>query len=161
MWTTENRSRYDRRGLRCPSDVTDGEWALIAGLIPPAKRGGNARTVDLREVVNGLLHVLGTGCQWRAIPKDLPPRSTLHGSFMRWEWDGTLGRIHHALHVLCREADRLLGQLVRYPLCLKAGGLTLVDLIKHASYNQPLVETIRLNGAAYSALRCHPPFDHN
>jgi transposase len=94
---------YDRRGLRCPSDVTDGEWALIGGLIPPAKRGGNARRVDLREVANGLLHVLGTGCQWRAIPKDLPPRSTLHGSFMRWEWDGTLGRIHHALHVLCRE----------------------------------------------------------
>ncbi|MDB5384083.1 MAG: family transposase [Rhodospirillales bacterium] len=75
----------------------------MAGLIPPAKRGGNARRVDLREVVNGLLHVLGTVCQWRAIPKDLPPRSTLHGSFMRWEWEGTLGRIHHALHVLCRE----------------------------------------------------------
>jgi len=72
-------------------------------MIPPAKRGGNARTVDLRAVVNGLLHVLGTGCQWRAIPKDLPPRSTLHGYFMRWEWDGTLERIHHALYVRCRE----------------------------------------------------------
>ena len=103
MWTTENRCRYDRRGLRYPSDVTDAEWALIAGMIPPAKRGGNVRTVNLREVVNGLLYVLGTGCQWRAIPKDLPPRSTLHGYFMRWEWDGTLNRIHHALYVLCRE----------------------------------------------------------
>ena len=103
MWTTENRSRYDRRGLRYPSDMTDAEWALIADLIPPAKRGGNARTVNLREVVNGLLYVLGTGCQWRAIPKDLPPRSTLHGYFMRWEWDGTLDQIHHALYVLCRE----------------------------------------------------------
>jgi hypothetical protein len=57
MWTAENRSRYDRRGLRYPSDMTDSEWALIAGMIPPAKRGGNARTVDLREVVNGLLYV--------------------------------------------------------------------------------------------------------
>jgi transposase len=103
MWTTENRSRYDRSGLRYPSDMTDAEWALIAPLIPPAKRGGNKRTVDVREVVNGLLYVLGTGCQWRAIPKDLPPRGTLHGYFMRWEWDGTLGRIHHALYVLCRE----------------------------------------------------------
>ena len=103
MWTTENRSRYDRRGQRYPSDMTDAQWSLIAGMIPPAKRGGHARTVNLREEVNGLLYVLGTGCQWRAIPKDLPPRSTLHGYFMRWEWDGTLSRIHHALHVLCRE----------------------------------------------------------
>jgi len=83
--------------------MTDAEWALSGGLMPPAKRGGNARTVDLRAVVNGLLYVLGTGCQWRAIPKDLPPRSTLHGYFMRWEWDGTLERIHHALYVQCRE----------------------------------------------------------
>ena len=103
MWTTENRSRYDRSRLRYPSDMTDAEWALIAAMIPPAKRGGNARTVDLREVVNGLLYILGTGCQWRATPKDLPPRSTLHGYFMRWEWDGTLVRIHHALYVQCRE----------------------------------------------------------
>ena len=79
MWTAENRSRYERRGLRYPSDMTDAEWALIAGMIPPAKRGGNARTVNLREVVNGLLYVLGTGCQWRAIPKDLPPRSKRRG----------------------------------------------------------------------------------
>ena len=83
MWTTENRSRYDRSRLRYPSDVTDAEWALIAAMIPPAKRGGNARTVDLREVVNGLRYILGTGCKWRAIPEDLPPRSTLHGYFMR------------------------------------------------------------------------------
>ena len=61
MWTTENRSLYDRSRLRYPSDVTEAEWALIAAMIPPAKRGGNARTVDLREVVNGLLYILGTG----------------------------------------------------------------------------------------------------
>ena len=103
MWTTENRLRYDRSGLRYPSDMTDAEWALIAGLIPPAKRGGNTRTVDLREVVNGLLYVLGTGCQWRAIPKDLPPRSTVNGYFALWDYDGTLDRIHHALYVKCRE----------------------------------------------------------
>ena len=65
MWTTENRSRYERSRLRYPSDMTDAEWALIAGMIPPAKRGGNARTVKLREVVSGLLYVLGTGCQSR------------------------------------------------------------------------------------------------
>ena len=103
MWTQENRYRYDRSKLRYPSDLTDEEWSHVAPLIPPAKRGGNKRTVDVREVVNGLMYILGTGCQWRAIPKDLPPRSTLHDYFELWEWDGTLARIHHALYVKCRE----------------------------------------------------------
>jgi transposase len=103
MWTQENRGRYDRSGLRYPSDVTDAEWAVIAPLIPPGKTGGDKRTVNLREVVNGLLYVLSTGCQWRAIPKDLPPRSTVHGYFDLWTWDGTLEGIHHELYVLCRE----------------------------------------------------------
>jgi len=102
MWTVENRGRYDRSKLRYPSDLTDAEWALIEPLIPSAKRGGNKRTVDVREVVNGLMYVLGTGCQWDAIPKDLPPRSTVHGYFARWDWDGTLERIHHALYQQCR-----------------------------------------------------------
>ena len=103
MWTQENRHRYDRSKLRYPSDLTDEEWSHVAPLIPPAKRGGARRTVDVREVVNGLMYILGTGCQWRAIPKDLPPRSTLHGYFELWEWDSTLARIHHALYEKCRE----------------------------------------------------------
>jgi transposase len=57
----------------------------------------------MREVVNGLMYVLSTGCQWRAIPKDLPPRSTVHGYFDLWTWDRTLDRIHHALYAACRE----------------------------------------------------------
>ncbi len=101
MWTVENRARYDRSGLRYPSDLTDDEWALVEPLIPPAKRRGNKRTVVMHEVVNGLMYVLGTGCQWRAIPKDLAPRSTVYGYFARW--DGTLARVHHALYVRCRE----------------------------------------------------------
>ena len=103
MWTGENRGRYDRSKLRYPSDLTDEEWALVEPEIAPGKRGGNKRTVDIREVVNGLMYVLSTGCQWRAIPKDLPPRSTVHGYFDLWTWDGTLNRIHHALYVKCRE----------------------------------------------------------
>jgi transposase len=107
MWTNENRGRYDRSKLRYPSDLTDEEWQLVAPLIPPAKRGGNKRTVDVREVINGLMYVLSTGCQWRAIPKDLPPRSTVHDYFDRWDYDRTLARIHHALYVKCRQlADR-------------------------------------------------------
>jgi transposase len=103
MWTKENRRRYDRSGLRYESDLTDEEWAEIAPFIPPAKPGGNKRTVNLREVANGLMYLLSTGCQWRAIPKDLAARSTVHGYFDRWTWDGTLDRIHHALYVKCRE----------------------------------------------------------
>lgn len=103
MWTVENRGRYDRRGLRYPSDLTDAEWAHVAPLIPPAKRGGNKRRLDEREVVNGLMYILSTGCQWRAIPKDLPARSTLFDYFDLWTYDGTLERIHHALYVKCRE----------------------------------------------------------
>jgi transposase len=77
MWTAKNRGRYDRSKLRYPSDLTDDEWAHVEPLIPPAKRGGNKRHVEVREVMNGIMYILSTGCQWRAIPKDLPPRSTL------------------------------------------------------------------------------------
>ena len=103
MWTPETRRRHNRDGLRYTHDLTDEEWAEIAPLIPPAKRGGNKRTVELRSVVSGLLYLLGTGCQWRDIPKDFPPKSTVHGYFKRWDYDGTLDRIHHALYQECRE----------------------------------------------------------
>lgn len=103
MWTDENRGRYDRSRLRYPSDLTDDEWDLVRPLIPPCKRGGRQRTVDLREVVNGLMYVLSTGCQWRAVPKDLPARSTLHDYLGLWRWSGTVDRIHHALYIACRE----------------------------------------------------------
>lgn len=103
MWTTENRARYNRDHLRYPSDTTDEEWAEMALVIPPARRGGRKRTVNIREVLNGLLYVLSTGCQWRAIPKDLPPHSTVFYYFGRWEADGTLRRLHSTLYVRCRE----------------------------------------------------------
>ena len=103
MWTTANRGRYNRSKLRYPSDLTDDEWALIEPLIPPAKRGGNKRTVKVREVVNGLMYILSTGCQWAALPRDLPPRSTVNDYFRRWDYDGTLDRIHHELYIRCRE----------------------------------------------------------
>ena len=83
MRTNANRARNERRGLRYPSDLTDEEWALIRPLIPRAKRGGNKRTVDERAVVNGVMYVLSTGCQWAALPKDLPPRSTVNDYFGR------------------------------------------------------------------------------
>lgn len=103
MWTDENRPKYNRDHLRYPSDLSDEEWALSEPLMPPAKRGGGKRRVDLRAVVGGIMYILSTGCQWRYIPKDLPPRSTLHDYFSLWNWDGTLERIHDALYLQCRE----------------------------------------------------------
>jgi transposase len=102
MWTTESRARHDRSKLRYPSDLSDAEWALVAPLIPPAKRGGLPRQHNERDLINGLMYVLSTGCQWRFIPKDLPPRSTLYDYLVRWNYDGTLTKIHHELYVACR-----------------------------------------------------------
>jgi transposase len=103
MWKPEHRLAADRRGLRYPSDLTDAEWALVAPTIPPAKRGGRRREVNIREVLNAIFYVLSTGCQWAALPKDLVPKSTAHLYFMLWEWDGTLERLHHMLYVATRE----------------------------------------------------------
>ena len=103
MWTAETRVHHDRSGLRYSHDLTNEEWAVVEPLIPPGKPGGNKRTVDIREVVNGLMYILGTGCQWRDIPRDLPPKSTIHDYFRRWDQDGTLARMHHELYVACRE----------------------------------------------------------
>ena len=102
MWTIGNRCRYDRDHLRYPSDLADAEWVLTAPLIPPAKHGGRRREVDRRATADGIMHVLPTGCQWRAIPTDPPPRSTVHGHLGRRQWGGASERIHHALHVRCR-----------------------------------------------------------
>jgi transposase len=102
MWTAAERERHGRDGLRYPSDLTDAEWALIAPLIRPAKRGGRRRPAVVRGVMNGLLHALETGCQWPHLPRDLPPRSAVHGYLRRWEWDGTLVTVPHRLYVACR-----------------------------------------------------------
>src|ERR1700716_4666375 len=96
MWTAKNRGRYDRSALRYPSDLTDDEWALVEPLIPPARRGGNKRHVDEREVMNGIMYVLSTGCQWRGIPKEPPPRTTGHPDLAPRSGDGPRGRLHPA-----------------------------------------------------------------
>jgi len=105
MWTRSNRRRYARAGLRYRSDLTDEEWAVVAPLVPPAKHGGRHRTVNVREVVNAIFYLLETGCQWRALPKDLPPYSTIYNYFDLWSWDGTLERLHEALFEAVREQE--------------------------------------------------------
>src|SRR3979490_1482952 len=127
MWKPEHRRAADRHGLRYPSDLSDREWALIEPAIPPAKRGGRRREVDVREVLNAIFYVLTTGCQWQALPKDLPPKSTAHSYFMLWDWDGTLERIHHASMSRpasakdATRARRLRSSTARAPRLLKKG----------------------------------------
>jgi transposase len=105
MWTNENRAKYNRDHLRYPSDLTDDEWAVIEPLIPPARRGGRKRTTDMRALMNGIMYILGTGCQWRALPSDLPPYGTVFYYLSWWRRSGTLDRMHQALHILCREKE--------------------------------------------------------
>lgn len=100
MWTTENRAKYNRKTSRYPSDLRDEEWALVEPEMPSPPTGRPDRR---RELLNAILYVLTTGCQWRALPKDFPPKSTVHDYFVRLHCDGDLARIHHALYAACRE----------------------------------------------------------
>jgi transposase len=100
------RAAWTALRLRHPADVTDAEWALVAPLIRPAKRCGRSRTVEVREVLNAILHVLSSGCQWAALPKELAPKSTVWGDFSCWDWKGMIARLHHALCVAVRDEAR-------------------------------------------------------
>jgi transposase len=104
MSKPEHRLTADRRSLHYPSDLSEADLALVAPIIPPARRGGRRRSVDVREVLNAIFYVLSTGCQRKAMSKDLPLKSTAHFYFLSWERDGTLDRIHDALYVATREA---------------------------------------------------------
>lgn len=105
MWTTETRALHRRQTQRYPSDVTDAEWAILRPHLPAPRKARRHPVPEQREIVNGLLYVLSTGCQWRAVPSDLPPKSTLHDYFVEWQSDGTLTRIHHALYTQVRQAE--------------------------------------------------------
>lgn len=96
MWTKKTRNLYKRDGLRYPSDLTDVEYALIEPFLPPE------RSVSRRALVEGVLYVLTTGCQWRQLPKDFPPRSTTHDYFTQINCAGALAQIHNALYAKLR-----------------------------------------------------------
>ena len=80
-WTEITREHYRRDGRRYASDMTDAEWLLLSFFLPAGRRIGRPRKVDLRTVMNAILYILSTGCQWRALPKDFPPRSTVQYYF--------------------------------------------------------------------------------
>lgn len=90
-----------------PTDLTDAQWALIAGHFPTPRRGGRPRRTDLRAVVDAIFYLLRTGCQWRMLPGDFPPWGTVWWYFRRWRLDGVWIRLHRALHRAARlEAGR-------------------------------------------------------
>ena len=103
-WTKTTRKQYRRNGLRYASDVTDREWQLIVRLLPKPRRVGRPREVDLRVVLNAMLYILATGCQWRALPKDFPPFTTVQYYFYNWRDTQLWRRINRALVECARRA---------------------------------------------------------
>jgi transposase len=89
------------------SDLTDEQWAILEPLVPPAKHGGRPREVDMREVINTILYLIRTGCQWGLLPHDLLPKGTVYVYFAQWRDDGTWQRMVDALRAQVRvEAGR-------------------------------------------------------
>jgi putative transposase len=103
-WTKTTRKQYRRDGLRYASDLTDAEWKLIVRLLPKPRRVGRPREVDLRVVMNAMLYILATGCQWRALPKDFPPFTTVQYYFYNWRDTQVWRRINRALVERARRA---------------------------------------------------------
>src|SRR5438045_8230622 len=90
MWTEITRRKYQREGQRYASDLTDAEWALIAQQMPAVKRLGRPRETELRAVLDAILYIARTGCQWRMLPKDFPPFTTVQGYFYDCRDNGLL-----------------------------------------------------------------------
>ncbi len=94
-WTETTRQHYVRKSSRYASDLTDREWGLIVPFMPEARRLGRPHTTSLREVVNAILYLASAGCQWRMLPKDFPPFTTVQGYFYEWRSMGLWTRINH------------------------------------------------------------------
>ena len=102
-WTEITRPQYRREGLRYASDLADAEWALIEPFMPGRRRLGRPRATELRSVVNAIFYLATTGCQWRQLPREFPPYSTVQGYFYQWIRDGRWEIINHALVMAARE----------------------------------------------------------
>lgn len=104
-WTETTRRDHERRGLRYASDATDREWALVAPFLPAPKRVGRPRTTHLRDVLDAILYMAATGCQWALLPKDFPPPSSVQRYFYDWRDSGLLARINHHLVMAARDLE--------------------------------------------------------
>src|SRR6516164_2849401 len=104
MWTEITRRKDQREGQRYASDLTDAEWALIEPHMPPAKRLGRPRETELRDVLDAILYIARTGCQWRMLSKEFPPFTTVQGYFYDWRDNGLFESINFHLLLQAREA---------------------------------------------------------
>lgn len=104
-WTELTRRRYERNGGRYASDLTDAEWTVIEGFMPARRKTGRPRTTELRDVLDAILYVATTGCQWRMLPRDFPPVSTVRGYFYAWRDDGMLDEMNRKLVEAARLAE--------------------------------------------------------
>ncbi|MDE0303999.1 MAG: IS5 family transposase [Albidovulum sp.] len=102
-WNETTQEQYKRPFHRFETDLTDEEWALIEPLLPPPARLGRPRSTDLRAVFDAIQYMLGTGCQWRAIPPCFPPFTTIQNHFYLWSRTGVLAGMLDALGVAARE----------------------------------------------------------
>ena len=103
-WTEITRARYQRDRLRYASDTTDAEWAVIEPHMPPPSVRGRKRKASLRDIVNAIFYIAQAGCQWRMLPTDFPPFTTVQRYFYAWRDDGRWAIINHALLMDVREA---------------------------------------------------------
>ncbi len=103
-WTEITRAKYLRDGLRYASDTTNEEWGVIESHLPAAASCGRTRETDLRDVVDAIFYIAQSGCQWRLLPKEFPPFTTVQRYFYAWRDNGTWQTINHALLMLVREA---------------------------------------------------------
>lgn len=104
-WTAVTRRDYVRSSGAYASDVTDREWALIGPHLPSQRPGGRPRSACLRQVLNAVFYLLQTGCQWRMLPRDFPPRSTVYGYFRTWIAAGVWAHLHDALYRRTRDLE--------------------------------------------------------
>ena len=109
-WTEITRPQYQRDHLRYASDTTDDEWRIIAPHLPAPAECGRTRETELRDVVNALFYIAQTGCQWRLLPKDFPPHTTVQRYFYAWHDSGVWQTINHVLLMDVREAAKPAGE---------------------------------------------------
>ena len=105
MWTDATRGKYERGALRYATDLTDEEWAALAPLLAAPSSLGRPRKTDMREVMNAILYMARSGCQWRMLPGEFPPRSSVQHYFYKWRDDGTWQGVNRALLARTRKAE--------------------------------------------------------
>ena len=127
MWTEITRRKYERKGLGYSSDLSDAEWAMIEPRLPHRRRLGRPPKTEIRCIVNALLYMVRSGCQWRQLPREFPPYTTVQHYFYAWRDSRVLERINFELLLQACEAAGRHGRICPscFGICLKRSGAQL------------------------------------